>query len=286
MTPLQLAARLANVMQPGPGLQETLSLPYGPDPRHLLDVYQARVPGGPLAVFFYGGTWQGGSRAYYRFLGRALAAGGATTVIADYRLYPQIRYPEFLNDCALATAFVRDNAARLGADRTRIFAMGHSAGAYNALMLAANPAYLLRATGELPNAVLAGAIGLAGPYDFLPMTGPDVRAVFGGAADDPDTQPIAHIGRHAPPLLLLTGEADTTVLPRNSERLAAAAKSFGVPAQLRRYPGIGHIGILAAFFWPFRFRAPALADSLAFLTNPAMVCAAEQSTGAQSPIEA
>ena len=139
---------------------------YGPLPRQRFDLYSpaASVPrpplGFPLVVFFYGGSWNSGERADYRFVGQALAARGMVVMAADYRLYPEVRYPDFLSDCALAAAHALDHAAALGADPKRVFVMGHSAGAYNAAMMALDPRWL-GATQHSP-AELAGWIGLAG----------------------------------------------------------------------------------------------------------------------------
>jgi pimeloyl-ACP methyl ester carboxylesterase len=147
---------------------------YGPDPRQKLDVYKplGNVAGAPVVVFFYGGNWSAGDRADYRFVGEALAASGAIAIVADYRLSPQVRWQQILQDCALATRWAFDRAPALGGDPRRIYLMGHSAGGYNAAMLALDSRWL-RAQGLSPER-LAGWIGLAGAYDFLPIVDPRV----------------------------------------------------------------------------------------------------------------
>lgn len=122
---------LLNALAPG-GFSVRRNLAYRPGPRGRMDLYLPRqAQGAPLVVFFYGGSWQEGDKAMYRFVGAALAARGCMVAIPDYRLYPQVRFPEFLEDCAAATAFAR----RL-APAAPLVLMGHSAGAYNAAMLA------------------------------------------------------------------------------------------------------------------------------------------------------
>jgi len=165
---------------------------YGPLARQSLDVYTptaAAAPpdGWPVVVFFYGGSWNSGERADYAFVGSALASNGVLTLVADYRLYPEVRYPEFLRDSALALAWGFDQAARLGGDPKRVFVMGHSAGGYIAAMLALDPRWL-GPSGHAPDE-LAGWIGLAGAYDFLPMTNPDTQPVFFHPNYPPHTQP-------------------------------------------------------------------------------------------------
>lgn len=163
---------------------EVATAAYGASKRQQLDVYvplvtteRVRPAGGwPLVVFFYGGSWKYGERAHYRFVGEALAARGIVTVIPDYRLYPEVRYPDFLKDNAAATAWALREAARFDADPKRVFVMGHSAGGYNAAMVALDARWLT-AESVAPTQ-LAGWIGLAGPYDFLPIENPDVKPVF------------------------------------------------------------------------------------------------------------
>lgn len=236
---------------------------YGNDPRQTLDIY---APTGarkaPVVVFFYGGSWNSGRRQDYAFAARALAARGFVTVVPDYRLVPQARYPAFVEDGAPAVAWTAKNIADYGGDPGHIGVSGHSAGAYIALMLALDGRWLAKAGAP---GVIKAAVGLAGPYDFLPFEpGGAAEAAFGQPPDLRDTQPIAHVRADAPPVLLLTGTDDTTVRPRNAVALAAALTKAGADARVVTYPGIGHIGIILAVSKPFRGKAPVLGDTAAF----------------------
>ena len=73
-----------------------------------------------MVVFFYGGSWNHGERHDYRFVGEALAARGIVTVIPDYRLYPQVRYPDFLKDNAAAVAWALRQATIWARTPTRV----------------------------------------------------------------------------------------------------------------------------------------------------------------------
>jgi acetyl esterase/lipase len=238
---------------------------YGDEPRQRLDVYAPPqgAAGAPVAVFFYGGTWEDGRRQDYGWVGRALAAEGFLTLAPDYRLYPEVTYPAFLEDGAAAVAWAVENAAAYGGDPRRIVLIGHSAGAYNAVMLGLDRAYL-EAAGVDPSRIRAVA-GLAGPYDFLPLKGETVRGVFGGAPDPAATQPINQVDAGAPPAFLATGGDDSVVLPRNTEALAAALRAQGVAVETQIYPDLGHAGVLLALSKPLRGRAPVLEDMTAFL---------------------
>ena len=249
-------------------------MPYGPLARHQLDVYTpssaAPARGFPLVVFFYGGSWNRGERADYRFVGEALAARGVIALLADYRLYPEVRYPDFLSDCALALAYGLREAARLGGDPQRVFVMGHSAGAYNAAMLALD-AKRLAPTGHSPNE-LAGWIGLAGPYDFLPMKNPDARPVFFHPNYPPGTQPLDYASKQSPRSFLAAASEDTFINPqRNTAGLASRLRDAGATVEMKLYPRVNHLTLVAALAWPLAWLAPVLDDVVDFINaGPAL----------------
>jgi len=249
------------------GLIISRDLAYGTDPRQTLDVYRPLAPAGalPVVVFFYGGSWQTGSRTDYLFAAAALARLGLVVVVPDYRVYPAVRYPAFIDDSARAVVWTERNIASYGGDPHDLFLMGHSAGAYNVMMLALDSHYLTSA-GADPNDIRA-TIGLSGPYDFLPLTEPDIQAVFSSEPDLKLTQPITYADGHNKPILLLQGDADTTVYPRNTTALAAKIRAGGGPVEEKFYPGIGHVGMMLAFTPWFRGRAPVLADISTFIAR-------------------
>lgn len=225
------------------------------------DVYtpEGGREGLPVIVFFYGGSWNSGTRRGYDFVGRALASQGFVVVIPDYRLVPEVRYPAFVEDGAAAVRWTRANAARFGGDPDRVVLMGHSAGAYIAAMLAVDDRWL----GE-DRAGVRGLIGLAGPYDFAPFDPGAAQDAFGQWPDPADTQPVTWAGAGDPPALLLTGADDDTVRPRNSVALAERLQAAGVAAEVRQYEDVGHINILLALSQALRGRAPVLSDAAAF----------------------
>jgi acetyl esterase/lipase len=243
-----------------PGVRRVADLPFGAHARQKLDVY---APDGarelPVLVFIYGGSWESGTKNGYQFAGKAFAAQGFVTVIPDYRLMPEVVFPGFLEDNAAAVRWARANATAYGGDPDRVVIAGHSAGAYNAAMLALDPQWL-----GPDRAAVRGFVGLAGPYDFLPLRWAVTKAAFGQAADLNATQPINFPSAGDPPALLAHGGVDRTVYPRNSETLAAKLRAAGVPVELRLYPNVGHAGIVTALARPFRRQAPVLADVAAF----------------------
>lgn len=235
---------------------------FGAGPRLKLDVYAPRAAGSgprPVIVFLYGGSWNSGRRQGYGFAARALAAQGFVVVVPDHRLVPEVRYPDFLADCAAAVRWARREAGRYGGDGDRIVIVGHSAGGYNTAMVALDPGLL-----GPDRAAIRGFAGLAGPYDFLPLDDSSTIAAFGRWPRLAETQPVGHVTAGAPPALLLHGADDVRVKPRHSRALAARLEAAGVEVELKLYPRLGHIGILTALALPFRRKAPVLADVARF----------------------
>jgi acetyl esterase/lipase len=244
---------------------------YGDDSRQKLDIYiptHQHEPY-PVVLFFFGGSWNSGDRDDYRFVGEALAARGILVVIADYRLYPQVHYPEFLQDSAKAAAWTIANVRTYGGDATRIYVMGHSAGAYNAAMLALDPRWL-RQVG-ISRQPFRGFIGLAGPYDFLPIENPDVRPVFFYPNSPPDSQPILYAGSGSPRSFLGAPQSDHIVNPeRNTLGLADKLAAAGAAVTYKRYPYVSHVSLLAAMSRPLRWLAPVLDDVEQFIREDPM----------------
>lgn len=241
---------------------------FGPDTRQRLDIYapigiKSRTP---VILFVYGGSWSDGDRSNYEFVGRAFAANGYLTLVMDYRLHPEHKFPAFVEDVAYAISWAEHQGVSFGGDPSNIFVVGHSAGAYNATMAILDTHYLKDA-GADPSAV-RGVATLAGPFDFLPLDTEVTVATFGGVADLASTQPINFARSESPPFLLLSGTADTTVYPKNSRALAQRMKEVGASVETKEYKNMNHTAILTALAKPMRKEStPVLRDILAFFDN-------------------
>jgi acetyl esterase/lipase len=236
-------------------------LAYGALPRQKLDVYRPtpEMDRKAVVVFYYGGGWRRGERGMYRFVGAALAAQGFTTVIPDYRVYPQVGFPTFIEDSALAYVWAQKHLNADGQHRPFVV-MGHSAGGHIAALLAVDPHYLADAPPP------AAVVGLAGPYAFDPTTWPRTRDIFRAAAENPDkARPVSFVSPKAPPMFFARGAEDDVVAGFNAEDMSHALSEKGVLVENRLYPGVGHAGLILALSRPFRWRAPVLADSIAFI---------------------
>lgn len=259
-------ALIVNALAPRAGIDVRMALAYGDGPRRSLDVYAPQgARNAPVVVFFYGGSWQRGNKEAYRFVAADLARRGFIAVVPDYSVYPAAKFPDFLEDGAKAVAWTRANVGSFGGNPHALLLMGHSAGAHIAAMLAFDARWLARHDMRSRKDI-AGVIGLAGPYDFLPIKDPIIREIF-AVADQAQTQPITFVQGGEPPVWLGVAASDTTVRPGNSERLAARLRSAGGDVTLRSYARPNHITLIGAFSPLLRILGPVADDVAQFATR-------------------
>jgi acetyl esterase/lipase len=239
---------------------------YGNNARN--DIYRPTgANNAPVIVFFYGGNWQSGDKETYRFVAAGLAARGYVAVVPDYRLYPEVRFAGFMEDGAQAVAWTKRNIGRFGGDPGAIFLMGHSAGAHIVALLTLDGQWIAK-LGLNSRRDIAGFIGIAGPYDFLPLKDETLKVIFSGG-DMSRTQPITFVAGGEPPAMLVAGVDDETVDPRNTTRLAARLRARGGDVTEVEYPSIGHAAIIGAFSPLLQPLAPVLNDVDAFVAAQA-----------------
>ena len=254
---------------PDRGTEVHEDLSYGDAARQALDLYvpSDRAPGDPasrpILMFVHGGSWTDGDKDAYAFAGRRFASEGFVTAVPSYRVLPDHAYGDFMADMASALALTLEEAPRHGGDGTRVFLVGHSAGAYNVVQLALAPEFL--AAEDLPPGVIDAVAGISGPYDFLPLDPGVLQDAFGGVAEPSATQPVARVAEGAPPMILLTGTDDTVVRPRNADALAERLKAVGTPARVVHYEGADHVKPVVAVAFPKRL--PVVADVTAFFAE-------------------
>ncbi len=231
------------------------------DKGNKLDIWSSAAPAAkprPVLVFFYGGGWANGTRTEYSYAARPFVEAGYIVVLPDYRKVPQVRFPGFVEDSAAAVKWVQNNIGKYGGDPERVSVAGHSAGAYNALMLALDPQWL----GNKP---VTSAISLAGAADFYPFTSKRAIDAMSSYPKPEATQPISFVRANAPPILLIHGTADTVVRIRNANSLYAKQKAAGGDITLKALQGASHNDLVLALGTLFRGRHPVVADSVAFL---------------------
>lgn len=237
---------------------------FGEHHRQKLDVYAPKniEQKLPVLLFIYGGGWDSGLRAEYAFVGRAFAAAGFVVVIADYRVVPEAHFPDFLEDGAAALNWIDREILTHGGNPERLFLMGHSAGAYNAVMLGLNAP---RFGGPNLGGRIKGVVGLSGPYDFYPFDVPASIAAFSQAPEPEMTQPVNLVHAEAPPMFLGHGTKDEICMPRNTMALAKRLREDNVPVVERHYTGLAHPGPLLTLSRLLRWRAPIYREVVAFM---------------------
>lgn len=269
---------LLNALVSRDGFSVSRGVAYGAGPRRMVDIYRpakrasadaaaletdkVAEPRRPVVVFLYGGSWQGGARLDYLFVGAALASHGFVVVVPDYRVYPEVVFPAFVEDAAAAVRWTYDHAAEFGGDPKRLFIVGHSAGAQIAVLLVTDGRYL--AAQHLGKRAVKGVVGLAGPYDFLPLADPTLERIFPRDSRR-DSQPVNFVTGDEPPMLLACGTADRVVDPGNTDRMAVRLRALGDQVEVRHYSAVGHAMLIGAMAAPLRGVAPVLEDAVAFL---------------------
>ncbi len=247
------------------GIKTTRNITYGPEKRHRLDIYQPAIENSktPLIIFYYGGGWTAGSRDIYHFIGAALANKGYTTIIPDYRLYPEVKFPGFVNDAALAYEWAWRKYIKDQENPRPIILIGHSAGAHIGALIAYDKTYLHKLNPEIARP--SGFIGLAGPYSFDPTTWESTKEIFSTASNADQARPVAFVDSSSPKTLLIHGQDDTVVRMWNAEKLSEKLSQNNVQNQLIELKGIGHLGIIASVARPLRWRSSVLEESLSFI---------------------
>lgn len=259
---------MLNALTPDAGYRMSPDVAYGELSRQSLDLYRPTKPRAmpaPVVVFFYGGSWNSGDRADYRFVGQLLAAEGFVVVIPDYRLYPAVRFPAFLEDGAAALRWTQDRISAYGGNPRRLFLMGHSAGAYNAMMLGLDRRYGVAAGFD--GTEVCGIVGLAGPYDFA-FDSELLRGIFGSAKPPADALPVTFADAPAAPVLLVAGKADKTVNPENSVSLARHLEAAGNPVRLLEYPDLDHVDVVLQLSSFWQSKSAVRDEIIAFLDRP------------------
>lgn len=249
---------------------------YGDDPWETLDIYLPSISHSeplPVLVFFYGGSWMDGSKDQYEFVGENFANQGYITVIADYRKYPQVKFPTFVEDGAKAVAWTVNHMGQYGGE-DRVFISGHSAGAHIGALMTADERYLQ--THHLTTKSIKAFAGLAGPYDFVPYE-ENYKDMFGPPENYPQMQVTTFIEGDEPPMLLLWGADDDLVGRRNLDLLVARIEARQGVVETKIYPNMGHVDILSGMVWFLKSKGPVVTDVVDFFRK---VSAAEHESRA------
>ena len=249
-----------NTITPSGSYKLAKDIKYGAAVRQSLDIYQPDTPraNAPVIVFVYGGSWDSGNKGMYKFVAENFASNGYTTVVPDYRLYPQVKYPAFLQDTAAAVAEVAERYP----DQPQIL-IGHSAGAYNVVLTSVDHSYLSAENVDACQ-VIAGTIGLAGPYGDPQLKKEPLITIFPDRHGGQDA-PINHIDGPKPPLFLAIGSDDSTVATQHGIALAKRIDARDGKVINAVYPGLSHTGIIKVLSRYFDGNSQLKTDMLDFI---------------------
>ena len=233
-------------------------LEYGRDQRQKLDLYLLpfRAIAKGTVLYIHGGYWDSGDKRDYPFMADALLGMGFNVAVMNYRLAPVQVFPDFVTDAALAVKWLHAYRSQLGLKEGRLSVVGHSAGAHIAALLCCTPVHMERvgASREL----IAGAVCMAGPHDFLDWLPGDLRmqAALGTSTGWNDTQPVLVADGLNPPLLILHGLRDTVCTPLHAPALHGAITKRGGQAAYIWYEKLDHYTIIGAFSRLLRWLEP------------------------------
>ena len=265
--------KVLNSLVPDNGYSLVSAIAYGTNARQKLDIYLPKAADQStkldsaklkkVIIFYYGGNWDSGERANYKFVAEALVSHGYIVVIPDFRLYPEVLFPALMVDPVTVAKWVKTHINQYGGDVNKVFLAGHSSGAHMAVMMSINPEYLAEASLK-PND-FAGVIGLAGPYDFLPLKSDRLKTIFGNEAQQLKSQPINFVDGKNPPLLLAVGKKDGTVWPRNTVNLAKKIKENNGLVEVHEFASYGHVDMVSKLAKPLRGNGELLKSIITFI---------------------
>lgn len=250
--------RVLNTVVPSGSYNRLADVPYATDSRQQMDIY---IPSQKplrenIIVFVYGGAWDQGDKNEFEFVGQAFARLGYVTVIPNYRLYPDVEFPQFIDDIAKAIAALPEHLNEPCPSPDNLILMGHSAGAHSVAMLVADPRYFDEFVPFSPT--VHALIGMSGPYD-LPLEHERVKDKFTTVEGD-EANPVALAHENMPRTLLLHGGSDTIAAPEHTEKFAARLAELNVPVETRMYERARHVALVASLASPLRFWTPAYND--------------------------
>ena len=223
-------------------LDGKLGVSYGKSPNQLLDIFPAAEPNAPVHIYIHGGYWRATyvGRSTYSHLAAPMVAAGATVVLPDYDLCPNVRITDIVEQMRQMLAWVHRNIRRYNGDPKRIYVSGHSAGGQLTGMLLSTPWRDYR----LPKEPIRGAAMLSGLFDIEPhrhtALQPDIRltAREAKAMSPLKQEPLCHA-----PAILAVGGNEPHLFHWQSLQYAAYLRERRIEAEYISTPGDNHFTI-------------------------------------------
>lgn len=230
-------------------------------PKHLLDIYMPPHINEklPLVVFVHGGAWWSNDKyadmSYMQKTIAEIVSNGFALASIDYRFSTQSKFPAQIQDCNRAVSFLYDNAVRFGIDKSRIAVIGFSAGGHLASLMGLSNnnspnEFFLPGNGR--SFRFKAVVDFYGPIDLLLFPGNDdpksPESILIGATplERPDlaktASPLTYVDKNDPPFLIIHGEKDNLVSPKQSRLLSSWLNLSGIPNELIIVKDAPHFG--------------------------------------------
>ena len=255
----------AKLFEKKPPVLEELNLAYGKHPKQVLDlVREEGCRDCPVVLFLHGGSWRWGGKDYHRAIGKQFAREGMIFATANYRLFPEARFPSYSEDAALALKWLRGNVKARGGDPKKVFLMGHSAGAHAVAHVGLDERYLKGVGGDF--SWVKGVVSLSCPYTFDPSREWLYREIFANAEDVNATMPIHQVdGGKEPPFLVMHGQFDSLVSVRQAEDFVKKVRTEGGRVTRKVYATHGHFSTIRRMSAWHLWKKPFLRDVVTFV---------------------
>jgi arylformamidase len=214
-----------------------LNVAYGSSPREMLDIYAADKAGGPVLVYIHGGYWRSGSKEDNCNFVPTFTKRGATVVLVEYDLCPQVTVTDIVRQTRASIAWVYRNITRYGGNPAKLFVSGHSAGGHLTAMALAH-----EWTKEgLPNDLIKGAVATSGVYDLEMVMKISVQEQVRMTPEDAKSNsPLLHPPRVKCPLLVAVGGDEPRGWQQMSQDYFQLCKQNGMNVQYLIEPQANH----------------------------------------------
>jgi arylformamidase len=218
-----------------------IDVPYGDTPGQMLDIFPAARKGAPVHVFIHGGYWRSLDKGIYSHIAGPMVAAGATVVLPNYDLCPQVRITDIVQQMRRAIVWVYKNIAKHNGDPKRIYVSGHSAGGHLTGMMISTD---WSKEGQLPKDLIKGSAPLSGLFDIEPhrhsQLQPDIRLT---AKEAKAMSPMYLLPLAKGPSIVAVGGAESDLFHWQSLEYAARLRLCGIKAEYVSTPGDNHFGI-------------------------------------------
>ncbi len=223
--------------------------------KHTLDIYYPKNTKVPREVVFFihGGSWDSGKKDTYWFLGRNFARKGKILVSINYRFGGTTSYQEMAEDCNAALRYISENCGEYGGNPSRIFTMGHSAGAHLAALITMNPEFSSQINPKVKGMILNDGFGLD-LVSYFKLTPQEIAARYVPPfGTNPETwkkaSPFTYISKSKTPILIFKGSKTYPAILRDTDLFLKGFENESEKPKFILIKGKKHVGMISQMVW-------------------------------------